>query len=50
MHVLFLQLARVVRILLSGEAHKPIVVHVDSQRIETRDEHVDPQIVLQTVE
>ena len=50
MDVLFLELARISRVLLGSEAHQAIVIHIDTQRVEARHQHVDPQIVLQSVD
>ena len=50
MDILFLELARIIRVLLSGEAHQAIVIHIDTQRVEARHQHVYPQIVLQSVD
>lgn len=50
MHEFFLQLSGIVGILFCCKAHQSVIVHVDSQRVETCDENVDSQIVLQAIE
>ena len=50
MDVLFLQLAWVIRVPFSRKSNQPIVVHVNSQGIEAGDEHIDTQVVLETIQ
>ena len=46
MHVLVLQIAGVIHVALGGKPHQPLVEHVDPQRVETRHQHVQPQVKL----
>ena len=50
MHILLRELAWIGRVLFSCEADKSIVVHVNPERVETRHEHIDAQIVLQPID
>ena len=44
------QLCGIVTIWLSGEPDETVLVEVDFERVETGDEHVDSQVILQAVD
>ena len=50
MNIFFLQLSRIIWILFCGKAHQPIFVNVYAQRIETRDQYINAQIIFQLVD
>ena len=50
MHILLAQILGVIGVLLRGESHQAIIVHVDLEGIEATHQHIYAQVILKSID